>query len=81
MKQKDWLTLSLFIALSAVLSLFVSGQFFSTPEDRAQKVEVVEPIATTFQDTDQRYFNSDTINPGHRDEANDSGNTSDPFGN
>jgi hypothetical protein len=48
---------------SAVLSIILSGIFFSTPEDRTQKVEVVSPITTTFQDPGSVYFNSNSVNP------------------
>ena len=48
---------------SAVLSIILSGIFFSTPGDRTQKVEVVKPISTTFEDPGSVYFNSKSVNP------------------
>lgn len=63
MKKKDISLLLVVAFVSVVASILLSGVFFSTPEDRAQKVEVVEPILTTFERPDKTYFNSNSVNP------------------
>lgn len=63
MKQKD-LALVLVIAfISALLSFFVSSKLIATPENRQQKVEVIDPIAAEMILPDSRYFNENSINP------------------
>ena len=63
MKQKDIALLIVIAAVSAVLSFVVSGQIFVTPDNREQKVEVVDPITTSFTPPSDKYFNSESINP------------------
>ena len=46
-----------------VLSILLSNQFLSTPEDRQQSVEVVEPISADFQRPPEEYFNGEALNP------------------
>jgi|JI10StandDraft_1071094.scaffolds.fasta_scaffold1141304_2 hypothetical protein len=63
MKQKD---LSIIIAvafLSAIVSYLLSNKLFVTPENRQQKVEVVDVIVADFEEPSTRYFNADSINP------------------
>ena len=79
MKQQDFAIIFVVAVVSAVLSITLSGIFFSTPEDRSQKVEVVEPISTTFQTPDARYFNSDSFNPAQSVNT-DTDKNSNPFG-
>lgn len=63
MKTKDLGVLAVVAIVSIVLSIILSGIFFSTPEDRAQTVEIVDPISTTFDRPDSTYFGSNAINP------------------
>lgn len=63
MKRKDISVLLVVAFVSAFLSVILSGLFFSTPEDRAQKVETAEVIETVFEVPDQKYFNSNSVNP------------------
>lgn len=63
MKAKDLGVIAVVAIVSAVLSIILSGVLFSTPEDRRQSVEVVEPISTSFERPDATYFNLNSINP------------------
>lgn len=63
MKSKDIQIIILVAVISAIMSLLLSGVFFSTPEDRAQTVETAEPIVTDFQRPTSDYFNAQSINP------------------
>jgi hypothetical protein len=63
MKQKD---IALFIVIafvSAVISLIVSNQIISTPTNREQKVEVIDPITADFPTPDSKYFNTNALDP------------------
>lgn len=77
MKQKD---LSIIIAvafLSAIVSFLLSNKLFVTPENRQQKVEVVDVIRTDFERPNTRYFNTDSINPTQNSQLNTTNQT--PF--
>lgn len=77
MKQKD---LSIIIAvafLSAIVSFLLSNKLFVTPENRQQKVEVVDIIQTDFERPNTRYFNTDSINPTQNSQLNTTNQT--PF--
>ena len=63
MKRKDISVLLVVAFVSAFLSVILSNLFFSTPEDRAQKVETAEAIGIVFDAPDQKYFNSNSVNP------------------
>ena len=80
MKKKDLTALFIVAVVSVLISIVLSGVFFSTSQDRAQKVEVVSPISTTFDEPDNKYFNSSTVNPAQNINVG-AGQSSDPFGN
>lgn len=61
--KKEATTLIVAAVVSAVMSLILSGLFLSTPADRAQRVETVETITTTFEKPPEAYFNSNAVNP------------------
>lgn len=63
MKQKDIAVIILVAAISAILSFFISNKVFVTPENRQQKVEVVDVINPDFAEPDKAYFNAESINP------------------
>lgn len=63
MKQKDIALIIIIAFISAVISFVVSGKLFVTPANRQQQVEVVDPIPTSFQTPDKKYFNSNSIDP------------------
>ena len=61
--KKDIFKIFIVAVFSGVLSIIISGLFLSTSEDRAQKVEIADPIVTTFDIPSKDYFNSDSVNP------------------
>ena len=63
MKQQDIALIIVIAVISASVSLVVSTRIFVTPANREQKVEVVDPITTTFNLPSQKYFNSKSIDP------------------
>jgi hypothetical protein len=63
MKQKDLAVLIVVAAVSAVMSLFLSNMFFSSPKNRAQKVETVDVITADFPSPNKSYFNNESVNP------------------
>jgi len=63
MKQKDVALIIVIVAVSGIISFFVSHLVFTSPKDRQQKVEVVEPITTDFSAPSSKYFNSNSIDP------------------
>ena len=63
MRQKDIPIILIIIGVSAVISLFVSKAIFSSPKNRQQKVDVVQPITSDFPKPDSHYFNSNAIDP------------------
>ncbi len=63
MKSKDYGIVFIVAVVSGVISILLSGVLFSTPEDRSQNVEVVEPITTNFERPNGTYFNEFSVNP------------------
>lgn len=78
MKAKDLQVIILVAVVSLITSVLLSGIFFSTDEDRSQKVETAEPITTDFSAPDSRYFNSSSFNPAKEVPARQDPN-SNPF--
>lgn len=63
MKQKD-LTLVLVMAfIGVVVALVLSRWIFATPQNREQKVEVVDVISSEFNLPPSKYFNVQAVNP------------------
>lgn len=63
MKQKDLSIIIAVAVLSAIVSFLLSNKLFVTPENRQQKVEVVDTIVSDFDQPSTRYFNETSINP------------------
>jgi hypothetical protein len=78
MKQKDVALIIVIAFVSAVISFAVSNKLFVTPSNRAQQVEVVDPIQASFQNPDKKYFNSSSIDPTQTS-AIGSGSNDNPF--
>lgn len=78
MKQKDIVLVVMVSVISALFSLLLSSTFISSPKQRTQKVEVVEPITADFPPPDQKYFNSDSFDPTKLIQIGDESNTK-PF--
>ena len=63
MKQKD-ITLIIVVAfVSGIFALLLSTLLISTPSNRNQKAEVVQPISATFTEPNKKYFNDKSIDP------------------
>ena len=78
MKQKDIALVVIIVALSAMLSLFISTKVFNSPKQRSQQVEVVQPISADFPTPDTHYFNKDAFDPT-RFITIEQSNNADPF--
>ncbi len=78
MKQKDIALIIVIAAVSAIISFVVSGKIFVTPENRSQKVEIVDKISTEFTPPNDKYFNSNSIDPVQPIQVGESNNQS-PF--
>lgn len=63
MKQKDIALIVFIVGISAIISMGLTKAIISTPKNRQQKVEVVEPITSEFTRPDQKFFNKDSIDP------------------
>lgn len=63
MKQKDILLIVVVVFFSGTFSLFISNVLISSPSNRQEKVEVVEPIEAAFNTPDNKFFNKDAVNP------------------
>jgi hypothetical protein len=77
-KQKDIALIIVIVVISGVLSLFISRLLFATPADRAQQVEVVEQINSSFPTPDPTYFNSQSVDPTQLIQIGNN-NNSNPF--
>lgn len=62
-KQKDMALIIVVAFFSMILSIFLSRALVSGPKNKDVKVEVIEPISADFPKPDERYFNSESINP------------------
>jgi hypothetical protein len=78
MKQKDLALIVIVVIISVVFSVGVSKVVFSSPKDRRQKVEVVQPISADFPMPDPQYFNSQSVDPTRLITIGNSANP-DPF--
>lgn len=63
MKHKDIALVIVVVFLSGIASLVISKLIITTPSNRQEKVEVVQPITADFKQADTRYFNAQSINP------------------
>jgi len=78
MKQKDVALIIVIAFISAVVSFVVSNKLFVTPSNRQQQVEVVDPINSSFETPDSKYFNSSSVDPTQSSSAGN-GNNQNPF--
>jgi hypothetical protein len=78
MKQKDIALIIVIIFLSAVVSLFASKAIFTSPKNRQQEVEVVQPITSNFPQPDSAYFSSSANDPPQLINVGQNANTN-PF--
>lgn len=80
MKQKDILVIVIVVFISGIFSLFFTKLIFPESKTRNEKVEVVQPITSEFNKPDQKYFNSNSIDPTQIIKIGDSNNNQ-PFNN
>ena len=78
MKQKDISLIIVIALLSAVVSIVLTKLLISTPKNRSEKVTIVEPITSDFPAPDQKYFNSNSIDPTRLIRVGDNANPN-PF--
>lgn len=78
MKQKDIALIIIIAAISGIASYFISNLIFASPDNRQQKVEVVDTITSDFPTPSNKYFNSDAIDPAQVIQVGD-GNNPNPF--
>lgn len=78
MKQKDIALIAVIVFFSAVVSFLVSGTIFSSPNNRQQEVEVVQPIGAGFPTPDPAYFNNKAFDPTRQIKIGQ-GSNPDPF--
>lgn len=63
MKQKDLILIIVVVFVSGVFSVVISNMLISSPNNRQEKVEVVEPITAEFTQPSEKYFNKSSFNP------------------
>ncbi|MEI7632458.1 MAG: hypothetical protein WCJ60_04010 [bacterium] len=63
MKKKDLSLIFFIVVASIILSVLISSKIISSPNNRQQKVEIVDKISSSFIQPDTKYFNKDSVNP------------------
>ncbi len=80
MKQKDVALLIVVVIIAGVFSFMISNFLLIPAAGRQAEVEVVSPISSEFVDPDEKYFNSQSVNPTQIIRIGEGENT-DPFSN
>lgn len=63
MKSKDFSVIAVVAIVSGVISIFISGALFSTPDDRKESVEVAPAIQAGLELPSKEYYNELSVNP------------------
>ncbi len=63
MKQNDIILIIVMVFVGGVLSLFISNTLITPAKNRAEKVETVQAISSDFKQPDNKYFNSNSLDP------------------
>jgi len=63
MKQKDLILIIVVVFISGVFSVILSNFLISSPKNRQEPVEVVEPISAEFTQPSDKYFNKQSLDP------------------
>lgn len=63
MKRQDASLIIVVVVIAGLISFTASNFLFSSPKNRQEKVPFVEPISADFKKPDQKYFNSNSIDP------------------
>lgn len=80
MKKSDLKKIIGVVALSAIISFFVSGLIFSDPEAEPMNVQVIESITSDFPRPSETHFNDDSINPTQLIRVGEDLGNESPFG-
>lgn len=80
MKQKDIGLIITTVFFAVVIAVIFSKMVISSPKNRHQQVEVVEPISANFPEADKKYFNEQSVDPTRLIQIGDSSNPQ-PFKN
>ncbi len=78
MKQKDIALIIFIAAISAIVAFTASHFIFATPQNRQQRVAVIDKISTQFSTPNPQFFNNQSIDPTQLIEVQNSNNTN-PF--
>jgi hypothetical protein len=78
MKQKDLALLIVVVAISVVISVFLSKLIFKSPTGSSEQVDVVPILSANFPTPNPAYFNPQAIDPTQLITIGDSNNTA-PF--
>lgn len=78
MKQKDIILIIVVVFVSGLASIMLTKLLINKSKNRSQKVEVVTPISSQFQEPDKRFFNDKSIDPTQNIIIGTNDNT-DPF--
>lgn len=73
-KKKDIQLIIVVSIASAILALLASTLLISSPKNRQEKAEVVNPITADFVEPDKKYFNNTSIDPTQRIRIGDTTN-------
>jgi hypothetical protein len=79
MRKQDRMILVVVALFSAIVSFVLSSLIISTDESKSVSVEVVSPIKGELLRPDEKYFNSNAINPT-RDTTPTQEPNNNPFG-
>lgn len=63
MKQNDLAMVIIVTVVSGAAAYFLSNLLITSPKNRKEKVEVVQPISAIFPEADKKYFNEQSYNP------------------
>ncbi len=63
MKQKDLALIIIIVFISAIVSLFASKALFGHPATADKQAEMVSPITADFPKPNDKYFNTQSIDP------------------
>jgi hypothetical protein len=63
MKQQDIALIIVCVVVSAAIAIFVSKAIIVPPKNRQQQVQTVQPISTSFDLPDSKYYNSNSYDP------------------
>lgn len=78
MKQKDIALIIIVAGISGFASFFISHLIFVSPTNRQQKAETVDTITADFPTPNNKYFNSNSIDPAQVIQVTN-GNNPNPF--